>query len=520
MELSSEDEAVGRLSKKIATQALISVSDKTGLVPFCQALRGFGYEIIATSGSEKVLRHAGIACRSVAEITGRGEIFGGKLKTLHMQLYAGVLCDPTDPVQREEVAQLGITRIALVAINFYPVPHTPQGTEHIDIGGPALLRAAAKNHRHVLPICDPHDYDIVIAHLRRGALSDNYRTELATKALCATSHYDVQLSTSLARHGTSNPPMLSLALKKQRDLRYGENPHQQAALYVDARRAPFACGALQQLQGAELSYNNLLDIDAGVQLVQEFTQNTATVIKHGNPCGVASGDDPHQTFVRARAGDARSAFGGVVVLNYAVEREVAEEIVAFFCECVAAPHFSAAALQVLAKKKNLRVIPVAWLPAVRQDYELRNLTGAWLWQETANNDDNRVGWRVATATKVAQEVYPDLYFAQRVVKRVKSNAVVLVKNRQLLAAGGGQTSRIDALQLAIKKLRAAGHTAQGLVLASDGFFPFADWVTEAKECGVAVVIQPGGSKRDRESIAACDEQGIGMVFSGVRGFSH
>ena len=520
MERSSEDEAVGRLAKKIATQALVSVSDKTGLGPFCQALSALGYEIIATSGSEQVLRQAGVACRSVAEITGRGEIFGGQLKTLHMQLYAGVLCDPTDPVQQKEAAQLGVARIALVAINFYPVPHAPQGTDHIDIGGPALLRAAAKNHRHVIPICDPHDYDTVIAQLRSGTLSDDYRTELASKALCTTSHYDAQLSISLARHDTSNSPVLSLPLKKQRDLRYGENPHQRAALYVAAGRAPFACGALQQLQGEELSYNNLLDIDAGVRLVQAFTQNTATIIKHGNPCGVASGDDPRQTFVRARAGDARSAFGGVVVLNYAVAEEVAEEIAAFFCACVAAPHFSEAALQVLAKKKNLRVIPVAWLPAVRKDYELRNLTGAWLWQETANNDDNRAGWRVVTATKVAREVYADLHFAQRVVKRVKSNAVVLVKNSQLLAAGGGQTSRIDALQLAIKKLRAAGHAAQGLVLASDGFFPFADWVPEAKECGVTAVIQPGGSQRDRASIAACDEHGMGMVCSGVRGFSH
>ncbi len=509
------------MPEKTTAQALISVSDKTGLVGFCRALRACGYAIIATSGSEKTLRQAGIACRHVVELTGRDEILGGKLKTLHLQLYAGVLCDPTDPGQREELAQLGIDRIALVAINFYPVPRNPQGTEHIDIGGPALLRAAAKNHRHVIPICDPHDYDTVSAHLRAGTLSADYRATLATKALCTTSHYDAQLSTALAEGKTTAlPPLLSLPLKKQRDLRYGENPHQQAALYVAAGGEPFACGALQQLQGAELSYNNLLDIDAGVQLVQQFTQNTATIIKHGNPCGVASGDDPSQTFVAAREGDRRAAFGGVVVLNYAVEREVAEDIAAFFCECVVAPRFSASALQVLAKKKNLRVIPAAWLASVRQSGELRSLTGAWLWQETAPDDANRAGWRLVTATKVAREIYPDLHFAQRVVKRVKSNAVVLVKDRQLLAAGGGQASRIDAVQLAIKKLRAAGHPAQDLVLASDGFFPFADWVAEAKGCGVVAVLQPGGSKRDRESIAACDEHGIGMVFSGVRGFSH
>lgn len=504
-----------------AAQALVSVSDKTGLVPFCRTLGVLGYDIIASSGSAKTLQRAGIACRNVAAVTGKGEIFGGKLKTLHMQLYAGVLCDPTDSAQREELAQLGIARIALVAINFYPVPCNPLDTEHFDIGGPALLRAAAKNHRHVIPICDHHDYDTVIARLRNGMLSADYRTELAAKALCATSHYDAQLSTVLAGGKTTTlPPLLSLPLKKQRDLRYGENPPQRAALYVAAEREPYACGALQQLQGAELSYNNLLDIDAGVRLVQEFTQNTATIIKHGNPCGVASGDDPRQTLVRARAGDARAAFGGVVVMNYAVAREVAEEIAAFFCECVVAPHFSEAALQVLARKKKLRVIPAAWLPSVRQDCELRSLTGAWLWQETAGNDDNRAVWQVVTTTKVAQEIYPDLHFAQRVVKRVKSNAVVLVKDRQLLAAGGGQTSRIDAVQLAVKKLQAAGHTARDLVLASDGFFPFADWVAAAKDCGVVAVLQPGGSQRDHESIAACDEHGIGMVFSGVRGFSH
>ena len=510
-----------QLAEKTAAQALVSVSDKTGLVPFCRALGVHGYDIIATSGSAKMLQQAGIACRSVAAITGKGEIFGGKLKTLHMQLYAGVLCDPTDSAQREELAQLGSACIALVAINFYPVPHNPLDTVHFDIGGPALLRAAAKNHRHVIPICDHHDYDTVIARLRDGTLSTDYRAELATKALCTTSHYDAQLSAALAgRKTTTLPPLLSLPLKKQRDLRYGENPHQRAALYVAAGRKPHACGALQQLQGAELSYNNLLDIDAGVQLVQEFTQNTATIIKHGNPCGVASGDDPRQTLIRARAGDARAAFGGVVVMNYAVEREVAEEIAAFFYECVVAPHFSETALQVLARKKNLRVIPAAWLLSVRQDYELRSLTGAWLWQETAVDDDNRAVWRVVTTTEVAQEIYPDLHFAQRVVKRVKSNAVVLVKDRQLLAAGGGQTSRIDAVQLAVKKLRAVGHTTQDLVLASDGFFPFADWVAVAKDCGVVAVLQPGGSQRDRASITACDEHGIGMVFSGVRGFSH
>ena len=500
--------------------ALISVSDKKGLIPFCRELCALGYQLIATSGSEHTLQQAGIACRNVTAMTGQAEIFGGKLKTLHMPLYAGILCDPTEASQREEAAQLGITCLALVAINFYPVPHNPPGTEHIDIGGPALLRAAAKNHRQVIPICDPHDYDTVIARLRANTLNHDYRAELATKALCTTSHYDAQLSSSLARQAQNPPPLLSLPLQKKQELRYGENPHQRAALYVAAGREPYACGTLQPLQGKELSYNNLLDIDAGVRLVQAFTHNTATVIKHGNPCGIASGDDMRQTFVRARTGDARSAFGGVVVLNYKVEREVAAEIAAFFCECVAAPHFSDEALAVLADKKNLRVIPVPWLPSVRQGYELRTLTGAWLWQEHAHNDENRAAWRVMTATKVAEETYSDFDFAQRVVKRVKSNAVVLVKDRQLLAAGGGQTSRIDALQLAIKKLHAAGHTAQGLVLASDGFFPFADWVAEAKACGVTAVIQPGGSKRDRESIVACDEHGIGMVFSGVRGFSH
>ena len=516
------DEGVGLLAEKITAPALVSVSDKTGLIPFCRALIALGYDIIATRGSAKILEQAGIACRSVATVTGKEEILSGKLKTLHMQLYAAVLCDPTDPVQREEIAQLGIARIALVAINFYPVPRDPPDTEHLDIGGPALLRAAAKNHRHVIPLCDHHDYDTVITRLHRGTLCADYRTELAIKALRTTSHYDAQLSVALAKEETTTtPPLLSLPLKKQRDLRYGENPSQRAALYVAAGREPYACGALQQLQGAELSYNNLLDIDAGVQLVQEFTHNTATIIKHGNPCGVASGDDPRQTLVRARSGDARAAFGGVVVMNYAVvQEEVAEEIVAFFCECVVAPHFSDAALQVLARKKNLRVIPAPWLPSVRQDCELRSVTGAWLWQQTAGNDDNRAAWQVVTTTKVAREVYPDLHFAQRVVKRVKSNAVVLVKDKQLLAAGGGQTSRIDAVQLAIKKLRTARHTAQDLVLASDGFFPFADWVAAAKDCGVVAVLQPGGSRRDRESIVACDEHGIGMIFSGVRGFSH
>ena len=504
------------IPNRAAKKALVSVSDKTALLPFCQALCQLGYEIYATSGSATVLQQAGIACRNVADFTGTGEIFGGKLKTLHMQLFAALLCNPDDPTQQQEAAQLGLTPLALVAINFYPVPSDPptSDTDHIDIGGPALLRAAAKNHHHVIPVCDPHDYETVVTHLRRATLSTEFRTQLAAKALRVTACYDAQLSAALLKE--ASPSLLALPLAKQRELCYGENPHQRAVLYT----MPSEECAWQQLQGAELSYNNLLDIDAGVRLVQEFTPNTAAIIKHGNPCGVASGDDPCQTFVRAKEGDARSAFGGVVVLNYEVERETAAEIAKFFWACVAAPQFSDAALQVLASKKNLRVVPVPWLQSVRQDYEVRSLTGAWLWQETVHHDDNRAVWQLVTTTTIAASAYADLHFAQRVAKRVKSNAVVLVKNRQLLAAGGGQTSRIDALQLASKKLRDAGHTAQGLVLASDGFFPFADWVAEAQACGVVAVIQPGGAQRDHESIAACDAHGIGMIFSGVRGFSH
>ena len=248
-----------------------------------------------------------------------------------MQLYAGVLHNPTDPDHIKEAQQLGINPIALVVINFYPVPPTPTNTNHIDIGGPALLRAAAKNYQHVIPVCDPHDYDTIIAQLQANTLSIAQRARLATKALHTTACYDAQLSTTLADHDNSHTPdMLPLLLKKQQDLRYGENPHQPAALYVNTDRTPHACGTLQQLHGAELSYNNLLDINAGVQLVQAFTDNTATIIKHGNPCGVASGNDPRQTFVRAKEGDTRSAFGGVVVLNYHVNQQTAAEIAAFF----------------------------------------------------------------------------------------------------------------------------------------------------------------------------------------------
>ena len=502
-------------------QALISVSNKKSLLPFCQALHQLGYQLIATSGSEQTLTQANIPCRNVADLTGQQEIFGGRLKTLHMQLYAGVLHNPSDPAHVKEAQQLGINPISLVAINFYPVPPTPANTDHIDIGGPALLRAAAKNYHHVIPICDPNDYETIIAQLQANTLALEQRTRLAAKALHTTACYDAQLSTTLTDHDNNpNPTMLPLLLKKHQDLRYGENPHQPAALYINTDRPPFACGTLQQVHGTELSYNNLLDINAGVQLVQAFTDNTATIIKHGNPCGVASGDNPCQTFLAAKEGDARSAFGGVVVLNYRVDQQTAAALAAFFCVCVAAPSFSDTALQLLTQKKNLRIVPVPWLAAVHQEYELRSLTGAWLVQKKTHNDDNRPAWQVVTTTKVAPETYRDLLFAQRVVKQVKSNAVVLVKDRQLLAAGGGQTSRIDALQLAVKKLHAAGHKQQTLVLASDGFFPFADWVGEAKACGVSAVIQPGGSKRDHESITACNQHGIGMIFSGVRGFSH
>lgn len=488
--------------------ALIAVSDKSRLASFGRGLIDLGFTIISTGNTANVLRRGGVPHVLISAFVGVPEIFEGRVKTLHMRICAGILLDPTSEIHCQEAEHHGISAISLVAVNFYPLDSE---AESIDIGGPTLLRAAAKNWRHVTAICDPADYEQVIVILRQGIGGREYRHHLAGKAFRYTADYDARVYAQL-----SADVSMPLLLRRQKRLSYGENPHQEAGVYV-AGDPPRACGVLQPVQGRELSYNNLLDLNAGVRLVQEFNEDTAVIIKHQNPCGVASGKMT-EVFRQARDGDTRSAFGSVVVLNFICGEEVATEIRVGFYTAVVAPRFSAAALKVLADKKNLQVIPVPWLSSIYQDHEIRTLTGAYLIQQLPQGDVDCAGWRVVTATRPA--TYVDLLFALRVVKHVKSNAVVLARDKQTRAIGGGQTSRIDALTVALNKATERGHDLVGSVLASDGFFPFADWVTPAAQAGITAVVQPGGARRDEDSITACNAHGISMVFTGVRNFSH
>lgn len=496
--------------------ALISVSDKRGLGPFAQALCKLDYQIISTGQTASYLRDLQIPCQQVSDFTGIEEIFDGRVKTLHLRVCAGVLFEPTSSQQRQEASRHDIVPISVVAINFYPLSTS---VDNIDIGGPTLLRAAAKNYRHVVAICDPADYQQVISNLQDNRMDDTQRRQLARTVFRYSASYEQQICRQIL---PTDDQQLTMTLRQRQQLRYGENPNQQAGLYVADDQPPSGFANIEQLQGAELSYNNLLDLDAGTRLVQEFDVPAVAIIKHNNPCGVASGDDRplSQLFEEALAGDRRSAFGGIIVVNRVCNAELAEAIGKNFYEGFLAVAFDDAARQILLNNKRLRLVGAPWLNDTRQQHELRTITGAYLKQQCPAQITND-GWRLTNPQAQLQPTQQtDLLFAARIVSHVRSNAIVIANDRQLLACCGGQTSRIDAVQGAINKGLANGHQLDGSVLASDGFFPFNDWLAPVAEQGIVAVLQPGGSIRDQESIDACEERGITMVFSGQRYFRH
>ena len=495
--------------------ALISVSDKRGLGPFANALHGLGYMIISTGNTAVYLRDEQIPCQEVAEFTGVEEIFAGRVKTLHLRLCAGVLFEPTSSQQQREATRHDIVPISVVVINFYPLSSS---VDNIDIGGPTLLRAAAKNYRHVVAVCDPADYQQVISNLQDNGIDEHQRRRLAERAFRYSANYEQQIC---QRTFAADEHQLTVPLRQLRKLRYGENPNQQASIYVATDKPTSGFANIEQLQGTELSYNNLLDLDAGTRLVQEFNDPAVAIIKHNNPCGVtSSGNDLSQLFAKALAGDRRSAFGGVIVTNRLCTAELAEIIGKSFYEVLLAVGVEDSARQILINNKRLRVVVAPWLNDHRQQHELRTVTGAYLYQQCpAEITDS--SWRITNQqSPLSPEQNADLLFAARVVAHLRSNAIVIAKDRQLLACCGGQTSRIDAVQGAVRKGVASGHHLRGSVLASDGFFPFNDWLAPVAEQGIVAVIQPGGSIRDQESIDACHEHGITMVFSGQRSFRH
>ncbi|ATB37988.1 bifunctional phosphoribosylaminoimidazolecarboxamide formyltransferase/inosine monophosphate cyclohydrolase [Cystobacter fuscus] len=512
--------------------ALLSVSDKRGLVPFAQGLVRLGFELLSTGGTLAALQAAGVPARKVSEHTQSPEILGGRVKTLHPRIHGGILGRLELEEDRAEMAAHGISPISLVAVNLYPFRQTvasgaPEADviEQIDIGGPAMVRASAKNFRHVTVVVDPEDYPAVLSELEASrATSEQTRRRLMRKAFAHTAAYDASIAGWLAEQATEPfPQELSLTYQKVQSLRYGENPHQRGAFYREHAAPSEPTVAFSRvLQGKELSYNNILDLDAALGLVLEFPeQPCAVIIKHNTPCGVALDGSLVAAYRTARAIDEVSAFGGIVALNREVDSACAEALAETFLEAVIAPSYSAEALRLLAAKKNLRLLeagPGLASPTARPraQLEARSVSGGLVVHDR-DAVEPPLEWKVVSKRAPTQEEEKALRFAWRVCKHVKSNAIVFSNGQKLLAAGGGQTSRVDSAKIATAR---GGAALKGSAVASDAFFPFRDGLDEAARAGATCVVQPGGSVRDAELIAAADEHGMAMVLTGVRHFRH
>ena len=516
----------------MAPTALLSVSNKEGLVPLAQGLLDAGYRLISSGGTASALQAAGIPVTKVAEHTGAPEILGGRVKTLHPRIHGGILARRAEPSHQADMEAQGIDPIDVVVVNLYPFRETvadpnvafDTAIENIDIGGPAMVRAAAKNRADVAVLTSPAQYEGFLAALKAGAVDQALRRSLALAAFQHTAEYDTAISTwlaaRLAQDGVAAAEPLRLELPARQTLRYGENPHQPATWHS----APSAgWGGAEQLQGKELSYNNLIDLDAALATVREFgygpgSQPAAVVVKHTNPCGVAIGSDGANALTRALDADRVSAFGGIVAINAPVDGATAQQLTSLFLECVVAPGFDAEARAQLAAKPNLRLLelsPEAINRASRQ--QLRTVLGGVLVQELDDQLVEESAWQVVSERQPNAEEMEDLRFAWKLVRHVRSNAITVAKAGQSLGVGAGQMNRVGSARLA---LEAAGGQARGAVLASDGFFPFDDTVRLAASHGVTAVIQPGGSVRDADSITACNELGLAMVVTGRRHFLH
>jgi phosphoribosylaminoimidazolecarboxamide formyltransferase/IMP cyclohydrolase len=519
-------------------RALISVFDKTGVVEFARDLAALKIEIVSTGGTAKLLREAGVPVRDVAELTGWPEMLGGRVKTLHPKVHGGILFQRAKDDDRRTVAEHKIAPIDLVVVNLYPFSATAAKAgvtpeeliENIDIGGPAMIRSAAKNFQSVGVVTDPADYPNVIAELReKGELALNTRLGLARKAYARTARYDGEIATELERLSAGEtvtigaaeklPERFHIALERRQTMRYGENPHQSAALYVAAGTTGSGLAGAKQLQGKELSYNNLVDLDAAWTLAEEFERPAVAIIKHNNPCGAAEQDSLRDAYVKALACDPISAFGGVLAFNRPIDAATAEEVAKLFVECIVAPGYDTDAREKFAAKKNLRLLELAVDTAV-QPLEVKRISGGVLLQEADEHKLDPASLKVVTKRAPTDEEMKSLIFAWTVCKHVKSNAIVYVKDRQTVGVGAGQMSRVDAAKLGVMKAATAGLSLTGSVIASDAFFPFPDSIEVAAQAGATAVIQPGGSVRDDESIAAADKLGIAMVLTGVRHFRH
>lgn len=506
-------------------RALLSVSDKSGIVEFAQELYRRGVEIISTGGTSKMLNEAGIAVKNVSEITGFPEIMDGRIKTLHPAIHAGLLAVLDKPEHLQALDNHGYGSIDLVVVNLYPFeetlnnPHSSREDiiENIDIGGPAMIRASAKNYRWTAIIVEPEDYTetLKIMDENDGAIPENHREVLAGKAFSHTAYYDAVIAQYFQSKLKLSTTKNTIPLNNSQKLRYGENPHQSAVLY-----GKFS-NIFKQLHGKELSYNNIVDIDAAAKLVAEFSEPSAVIVKHTNPCGSASGTTLEKAYRKAFASDTKAPFGGIIAFNREVDIDVAKAVDEIFTEVIIAPAYSAAALELLVKKKNRRLMTLDFdLLQKSLAIEIKSVAGGFLQQSSDIYLISETGFRVVTNRHPTDEELQAMMFAWKVAKHVKSNAIVYAAKDRVLAVGAGQMSRVDSAEIAANKAKSAGISLVGSAVASDAFFPFADGLMEAVRAGATSVIQPGGSVRDEDVIFAANENNIAMIFTGMRHFKH
>ena len=510
-------------------RAIISVSDKNGIVEFARQLQRWNVEIISTGGTLRVLREAGIVAKSISDVTGFPEILDGRVKTLHPKIHGGLLAVADNPLHQQQLNQLDITPIEMVVVNLYPFEQTiskngvslDDAIEQIDIGGPAMLRSAAKNYKYKTVIVNPQQYSTILKEIEQhnGSVTEETRFMLAKEVFLHTSKYDSVISHYLnASNGKSTeaslPEVFSMSLRKTEELRYGENPHQKAALYGDFH------SIFEKLHGKELSYNNIVDIQAAVTLIEEFTAPAVAIIKHTNPCGVGLGETLSDAYDEAFATDTKSAFGGIVAVNRGLDMNIALRIDKIFTEVIIAPGFDDAMLEFLKKKKDRRLLRQMVPLSTRRQLMIKDVAGGILVQTPDDISLQPGQINVVTKRQPTKEEYDGMMFAWKVAKHVKSNAIVYARPDRTIGIGAGQMSRFDSARIAVLKAQEMGLDLRGTAVASDAFFPFADGLLEALKAGATAVIQPGGSIRDREVIAAADDNNVTMIFTGIRHFRH
>ena len=508
-------------------RALLSVSDKSGILEFAQVLEEMNYEILSTGGTKRFLEENGVSITAVDEVTNFPEILGGRVKTLHPLVHGGLLAKHDDAQHQSEMAENGISPIDIVCVNLYPFRDTiskPDVTvddaiENIDIGGPTMLRSAAKNHAYVTVIVDATDYERVATELRgQGATTPETRRRLAAKVFRHTAAYDSYISNYLTElSGEEFPDQLTLTYELQQSLRYGENPHQKAAFYRSPLGSDFSIASAEQLHGKEMSYNNIQDANAALQIIKEFELPAAVAVKHMNPCGVGTGETIADAFNKAYEADSTSIFGGIIALNREVDAETAQHLSQIFLEIIIAPAYSEEAIEILTQKKNIRLLTIPFDSTKRDKWNTVTVEGGLLVQQPDTFGYDDADLKIATDRKPTEEEMKALKLGWSVVKHVKSNAIVVSDAEMTLGIGAGQMNRVGAAKIALEQ---AGERATGAIMASDAFFPMSDTVEAAAKAGIKAIIQPGGSKKDQESIDKANEYGIAMVFTGIRHFKH